>query len=67
MVYIKYHILFHHLYLLQAAGKKTGFVTTTRMTHATPAALYAKTVNRLYYGILTIPHPAETLSQVLGG
>lgn len=25
----------------QAAGKHTGFVTTTRVTHATPAALYA--------------------------
>jgi len=34
----------------QAAGKKTGFVTTTRMTHATPAALYAKTVNRFWEG-----------------
>ena len=33
--------------LLQAAGKRTGFVTTTRMSHATPAALYAKTVHRL--------------------
>ena len=32
----------------QAAGKKTGFVTTTRMSHATPAALYAKTVNRFW-------------------
>ena len=30
----------------QEAGKKTGFVTTTRMSHATPGALYAKTVNR---------------------
>merc|ERR1719347_337566 len=34
----------------QAAGKKTGFVTTTRMSHATPAALYAKTVNRFWEG-----------------
>ena len=24
----------------------TGFVTTTRVTHATPAAMYAKTANR---------------------
>ncbi|CAL4117468.1 unnamed protein product, partial [Meganyctiphanes norvegica] len=30
----------------QLAGKHTGFVTTTRVTHATPAALYAKTANR---------------------
>jgi len=32
----------------QQAGKKTGFVTNTRMGHATPAALYAKTVSRFW-------------------
>ena len=36
--------------LPQAAGKRTGFVTTTRMSHATPAALYAKTVYRFWEG-----------------
>jgi len=30
----------------QEAGMKTGFVTTARVTHATPAALYAKTAHR---------------------
>ncbi|XP_077260226.1 alkaline phosphatase isoform X2 [Temnothorax americanus] len=30
----------------QAAGKATGFVTTTRVTHATPAPLYARCANR---------------------
>ncbi|XP_048511487.1 alkaline phosphatase 4 [Athalia rosae] len=30
----------------QAAGKDTGFVTTTRVTHATPAALYAHSNSR---------------------
>jgi len=30
----------------QAAGKKTGFITNTRVTHATPAALYAKSASR---------------------
>ncbi|XP_037075229.1 alkaline phosphatase-like [Pollicipes pollicipes] len=30
----------------QAAGKHTGIVTTTRITHATPAALYAKSGHR---------------------
>lgn len=30
----------------QEAGKRTGFVTTTRITHATPAALFAHTPNR---------------------
>jgi len=32
----------------QAFGKKTGFVTNTRMGHATPAALYSKTVSRFW-------------------
>ncbi|XP_066597583.1 alkaline phosphatase-like [Prorops nasuta] len=30
----------------QAAGKATGFVTTTRVTHATPAPLYAHSADR---------------------
>lgn len=30
----------------QAAGKDTGFVTTTRVTHATPAPLYAHSPDR---------------------
>lgn len=30
----------------QQVGKSTGFVTTTRITHATPSALYAHTPNR---------------------
>ena len=31
----------------QEAGMATGLVTTARVTHATPAALYAKTSYRL--------------------
>lgn len=34
----------------QRAGKRTGFVTTTRVTHATPAALYAHTQYRDFEG-----------------
>ena len=30
----------------QRAGKDTGFVTTARVTHATPASLYAHSANR---------------------
>lgn len=30
----------------QQAGKDTGFVTTTRITHATPASLYAHSADR---------------------
>jgi len=36
------------LHWAQQAGKKTGFVTTTRLSHATPAALYSKTVSRFW-------------------
>lgn len=32
----------------QNAGKATGFVTTTRITHATPAASYANTASRYW-------------------
>ena len=32
----------------QDAGKDTGFVTNTRVTHATPAALYAHVANRVW-------------------
>ena len=31
----------------QEAGMDTGFVTTARVTHATPAALYAHSYTRL--------------------
>lgn len=30
------------------SGKSTGFVTTTRVTHATPAALYAHSASRYW-------------------
>lgn len=39
----------------QKEGKRTGFVTTTRVTHATPAALYAHTPERDYEGDEIIP------------
>lgn len=32
----------------QQAGKSTGLITNTRVTHATPAAAYAHSSNRLY-------------------
>lgn len=34
------------LAIAQASGRATGIVTTTRITHATPAATYAHTVDR---------------------
>lgn len=39
----------------QDSGKSTGFVTTTRVTHATPSALYAHTPNRNWECESTIP------------
>ncbi|KAK2718964.1 alkaline phosphatase-like isoform X2 [Artemia franciscana] len=39
----------------QDSGRDTGFVTTTRITHATPAALYASTPNRDWESDMDIP------------
>lgn len=39
----------------QDAGKRTGIVTTTRITHATPAAIYAHIPNRDYESDSPIP------------
>lgn len=39
----------------QDAGKRTGFVTTTRVTHATPSALYAHSPSRDYETNSKIP------------
>lgn len=36
--------------LMAGAGKSVGVVTTARLTHATPAAAYAKTANRNWEG-----------------
>uniref|UniRef100_A0A8C4RU43 Alkaline phosphatase n=1 Tax=Erpetoichthys calabaricus TaxID=27687 RepID=A0A8C4RU43_ERPCA len=37
------------------AGKSVGFVTTTRVQHATPAPLYAHCPNRYWYSDASIP------------
>ncbi|XP_058456496.1 alkaline phosphatase 4-like [Malaya genurostris] len=39
----------------QMAGKRTGIVTTTRVTHATPAATYAHSFNRNWECNIKIP------------
>ena len=44
----------------QKAGKATGFVTTARVTHATPAALYAHVVERDYECDSVIPEGDTT-------
>ncbi|XP_032669944.1 alkaline phosphatase 4-like isoform X2 [Odontomachus brunneus] len=44
----------------QQSGKDTGFVTTTRVTHATPAALYAHTNSRDWECDTKIPTDQRT-------
>lgn len=39
----------------QKAGKSTGFITTTSLTHASPAGLYAKVANRFWESDNDIP------------
>jgi len=42
----------------QQAGMDTGIITTARITHATPGALYAKTAER-YWECTTEGHTNE--------
>ncbi|KAG1686340.1 Alkaline phosphatase, tissue-nonspecific isozyme [Nymphon striatum] len=44
----------------QQAGKATGFVTTTRVTHATPAALYAHAASRYWESNDKLPSHAKS-------
>ncbi|CAB3227253.1 unnamed protein product [Arctia plantaginis] len=46
----------------QTAGKKTGVVTTTRVTHATPAASYAHSADRRWEADTDLP-PLSTLCE----
>ncbi|XP_076249978.1 alkaline phosphatase, tissue-nonspecific isozyme-like isoform X1 [Rhynchophorus ferrugineus] len=46
------------------AGKSTGFVTTTRVTHATPSALYAHTPNRKWECESVIPENAAECKDI---
>ena len=43
------------LYLCSTLGKATGIVTTTRITHATPAATYAHIVERYWENDAKVP------------
>lgn len=49
------------LELASAAGLATGVVTTTRITHATPAAAYAHSVERNWEGDADMPTAAREL------
>lgn len=58
--------------LAELAGMSTGFVTTTRVTHATPAALYAKSPERNWEDSSDMPAAAieagcsDIAAQLLG-
>ena len=48
------------LELAEIAGKSTGIISTARVTHATPAATYAKSPEREWEGISKLPSDAVT-------
>lgn len=48
----------------QDAGKSTGFVTNTRITDATPAALYARTSNRKWECNAAMPPSAKNCKDI---
>jgi alkaline phosphatase len=55
------HALVSMLELAESTGLATGIVTTTRLTHATPAALYAKSADRNWESDVDLP--AEAVAQ----
>ncbi|WP_448213545.1 alkaline phosphatase [Colwellia sp. MEBiC06753] len=48
------------LELAEIAGKSTGIISTARITHATPAATYAKSADRNWEDVSDMPAEAET-------
>ncbi len=48
------------LELAEMAGKATGIISTARITHATPAATYAKSADRNWEDISDMPEAAVT-------
>jgi alkaline phosphatase len=46
----------------QDAGKATGLVTTTRVTHATPAAAYAKSASRYWEANNGVPEGCDDIA-----
>lgn len=51
--------LFTALELAEIAGKSTGIISTARITHATPAATYAKSADRNWEDISDMPEEAK--------
>lgn len=52
------------LELAELAGKSTGIVTTARVTHATPAATYAKSTDRNWEDISDMPAGSEACTDI---
>ena len=50
--------------ILHGMGKSTGFVTTARVTHATPASTYAKTVDRNFEDDSELPANCNTQTDI---
>ncbi|WP_334048735.1 alkaline phosphatase [Alteromonas gracilis] len=48
------------LELAEIAGKSTGIISTARITHATPAATYAKSADRNWEDVSDMPEAAVT-------
>lgn len=52
------HELITALELAEIAGKSTGIISTARITHATPAATYAKSADRNWEDVSDMPQAA---------
>ena len=52
------------LELAEIAGKSTGVVSTARITHATPAATYAKSADRNWEDISDMPEGSEACKDI---
>jgi alkaline phosphatase len=52
------------LELAEIAGKSTGVITTARITHATPAATYAKSAERNWEDISDMPAGSEACTDI---
>ncbi|MEQ9396880.1 alkaline phosphatase [Haliea sp.] len=53
-----------YLEMAEVAGMSTGIVSTARVTHATPGALYAKTPDRNYEDVSDIPEDGSCAGQI---
>lgn len=50
--------------ILHGMGKSTGFVSTARVTHATPASAYAKTADRNFEDDSELPEGCDTQADI---